>query len=487
MRTALAAPHTAALDAARTAGGNAIDQVLAAATTLIVAYSHQCHLGGDLIAIVREPDGTVHAVLSAGAAPRGVDVDAIRAAHGRMPQQGALPVTVPGIAAGWDTLAGLGATVPLAQHLRAAAALADEGLPVAPDLARAIVNRADAIAADPGLRAVFGSKRAGEILRQPALAASLRAVADDGIRAIYGGAVGERLVAFLRSKGSAMTIEDLAGHEVEITAPLVGEALGATWHVAPPPSAGATFLAMLGGVHDGRLDLDRARAAIAARDALLGDPRAGAIDVAALRGARGPEVAASATVASAAGDTVAMTAVDEEGRAVTLIQSLYMHFGAGLLDPESGIVLHNRGGGFTIEPGHPGCIGGGARPPHTLCPALVHAGDAIVAFGCQGGRAQPQILAQLATAVADPASDLAAAVARPRWVLGGPELGHGAEAILAEPGADAPEEAASDAGIPVVGTGEPTGRVGHVQTARVGPGGLAAGSDPRADGGVLLR
>ena len=201
MRTALAAPHTAALDAARASGGNALDVALAAATTLIVAYSHQNHLGGDLIALVRDPDGTVHAVLSAGAAPVGVDVDAIRAANERMPGQGPHPVTVPGIAAGWDALSKMGATLPLSHHLHAAATLAEEGLPVAPDLARAIVNRQDAIAADPGLSSVFGTAKAGDLLRQPALAASLRTVADDGIAAIYGGPIGERIAAFLASLG----------------------------------------------------------------------------------------------------------------------------------------------------------------------------------------------------------------------------------------------------------------------------------------------
>ena len=140
MSVAIAAPHTAALDAARAAGGNALDRALAMATTLAVVYPHQNALGGDLIALVRDPDGTVRAVLSAGAAPRGVDVGAIRAANDRMPAQGPHPVTVPGIAAGWDALAGLGATVPLADHLRAAAQLAEDGVPVAKDLARALVE-----------------------------------------------------------------------------------------------------------------------------------------------------------------------------------------------------------------------------------------------------------------------------------------------------------------------------------------------------------
>src|SRR5919107_689313 len=169
---------------------------------------------------------------------------------------------------------------------------------------------------------------------------------------------------------------------------------------------------MLAGVEDGRLDLHRTRAANAARDHLLGDPHGGEIDLDALRDARAPEDSGVMASPRASGDTVAMTTVDEEGRAVTLIQSLYAHFGSGLLEPETGIVLHNRGGGFSLEPGHPGCLAPGARPPHTLCPSMVHAGDTVIAFGCQGGRAQPQILAQVAGAVADPSSDLQAGVAR---------------------------------------------------------------------------
>ena len=108
----------------------------------------------------------------------------------------------------------------------------------------------------------------------------------------------------------------------------------------------------------------------------------------------------------------------------------------------------------------------------------------MIAAGCQGGRGQPQFLAQVAADVADPASDLAAAVARPRWAVGqaGPLL----ESVLAEPGAEAPEGEAAEAGLPFERLPPLTGVCGHVQTARIGPDGLSAGSDPRADGGALI-
>jgi len=480
---AIAAPHTAALDAARQAGGNALDLALAAATTLVVAYPHQCQVGGDLIALVREPGGEVRAVLSAGAAPRGVDVAAIRAAHERMPGQGPHAVTVPGIVAGWAALAGMGATQPLDGHLRAAAALAEEGVPVVPGLARAIGERSEAIAGDPGLTAVFGGLREGDVLCQPALAATLRTLADEGIGALYGGPIGERLAAFLRSLGSAMAPEDIAAHQPEVAAPLTAEALGATWHAAPPPSQGATLLALL--APEG-LTLERARRANAARDRHLGDPRMSPVDVDALRGALAPASTGTMPSPRPAGDTVAIAAVDGEGRAVTIIQSLYQHFGAGLLDPETGVILHNRGGAFSLEEGHPGALAPGARPPHTLCPAIVVRDDAVTAIGCQGGRAQPQILAQVAADAADPASDLAAAVARPRWIVGGGDLGRERETVVAEPGAQAPEADAAAASVAFERLPALTGMAGQVQAARLGPAGLSAGSDPRADGGAIV-
>ncbi|MGO4422993.1 gamma-glutamyltransferase, partial [Streptomyces sp. MCAF7] len=158
-RLILAAPHPAALAAARRAaerGGNAVDAALAAAVALTVVYPHQCSLGGDLIALVHSPDGTVRAVLSAGAAAHDVDVDALRAADRRMPAQGPQTVTVPGAVAGWTMLAEAhGTQGALAATLRDAAALAEEGATVSAGLARAVREQSARIAADPGLSALL--------------------------------------------------------------------------------------------------------------------------------------------------------------------------------------------------------------------------------------------------------------------------------------------------------------------------------------------
>jgi gamma-glutamyltranspeptidase len=209
---------------------------------------------------------------------------------------------------------------------------------------------------------------------------------------------------------------------------------------------------------------------------------------------------AGASPPRGSGDTVAITAVDAEGRSVALIQSVFQTFGAGILEPRTGIVLHNRGTAFSLEPGHPAEIGPGRRPPHTLCPLLgeraardeggtAAAVPVRAAIGCQGGSAQPLILSQVAAAALDRDASLDAALAQPRWVVGDRELGYATETVLAEPGAEAilaPELAA--AGAPPLVVGAPReDRCGHVQIARaLEAGKLEAAADPRADGAGVV-
>lgn len=526
---AVAAPHRLAVEAATEAvaeGGNALDAALAAAALLVVAYPHQCALGGDLTALVRDPSGEVTAVLSLGAAPAAVNVGALRAQGERMPKGGALAVTVPGIVAGWRELAGLGATLGLRAPLLRAAAAAADGVEVVPGLERAIAERLEVVLADPGLRSTFTADgeplKAGDELRQPELAATLEALAHDPSQ-MYSGEIAAAIVAFLQEGGSAMTTEDFAAHAAERPEPLTQTEGEVTWWAAPPPSQGATLMALLGeGTRPDAVDqtgdiggegrppagpLARARAAQGARTRLLGDPRGGAIDI---EGMRDPATApAAGGPPRGAGDTVAITAVDDEGRSVALIQSVFQTFGAGLLEPRTGVVLHNRGSHFSLEPGHPAEIGPGRRPPHTLCPLLgerraesaapatdgddaaANAPAVRAAIGCQGGSGQPLILSQVAAAALDPEASLDDALAAPRWVVGDRELGFEAETVLAEPGAEAqlqPELAVAGAPPLMMGAARED-RCGHVQIARVlAAGKLEAAADPRADGvGVVTQ
>lgn len=476
LRVALAAPESAAVEVGRAAGsrgGNALDAALATAAALAVVYPHQCSIGGDLIAMVRTPDGQVRSVLSAGAAAAALDVAGLRASGAtRMPTYGPLSVTTPGIVAGWAAIARLGARLGWDEWLAPAIALARDGVDFSDGLARAIHEEAPRVAADPGLAEVFGRDR----LIQPALADSLEEIAGDW-QSFYTGPLGARLVQGLARLGSPLTDSDLAAHSAEVTEPLTTSAYGASWFAAPPPSQGATLMAVLGSDDLLRDALD----ARLAREALLGDPRTAAVDMDGLllRGAR--DRTPSAMGPPASGDTVAVTAVDTDGTAVTLIQSIFGAFGAGLLDPGTGIVLHNRGSLFSLDPAHPARLTPGSRPPHTLCPTIAIRDDTVLALGSQGGRSQPWILAQVASDALY-GSDLDTIVGHPRWIIGETDL-------VLEPGvpdADRLPSEASSLGLGVTTVPGPHDRAGHVQIARLRGTVLAAASDPRADGGVAI-
>lgn len=520
-QVAFAAPHPAAARAASEvveAGGNAIDAAIAGAAALTVAYPHQCSVGGDLIAMVRPPGGEPRAVLSAGAAAAGTDVAALRAAGDRMPDDGPPPVTVPGVVAGWVALAGLGARLGLDRLLAPAVALARNGVPVSAGLHRAVRDGLARVRADAGLSALLlrpdGSPvREGDLLVQPALADTLEA-AGAGWAAFY-----PRLLDGLRRLGSSLTETDFAAHRAEVAAPLSATVGGVTWFVAPPPSQGATLLAILSG-SEGRGAggvLRVAQEARTRRDALLGDPRTGPIDLdGLLDGPRTEPVGVDSAIEEAgretartepanpgsaiegagrempepSGDTVAVTAVGVDGTAVSLIQSVFQSFGAGVLDPVSGAVLHNRGSAFKLDPAHPGRITPGSRPPHTLCPTLALAdGDAtVVALGCQGGYSQPWILAQVARDLLA-ADDPQAVLTRPRWIIESPGSGRTVATLVLEPGvpgAGSLRATADRLGLAAAEVDGPHDRAGHVQAARLRGAELAAASDVRADGQAAI-
>lgn len=495
MTVALAAPHAAAVEAGRSAvaaGGNALDAALAAAVMLTVVYPHQCAVGGDLIALVRHPDGATTAVVAAGTAPAAVAEAA--AEWSEVPRAGAGSVTVPGILAGWRAIAAQGAALPLADAFEAAAVVADAGTPVSAGLARALVSRADAIAADAGLRAVF--TRAGEPLTegdalvQPALARSLRRLAVDPDD-FYTGDIARSLVRTLRADAGTHTVDDFAAYRPQVVPALSETIDGAEWSVAPPPSVGIVLLGVAAASDRDPGDAALLEASVRgahARGAHLGDPLAGPIDLDALLALEG-RLPGGPGEPRPQGDTAAVVATDDEGWSVTIVQSVYQTFGSGLLDPETGILLHNRGSAFSLDPASPAALRPGARPPHTLTPAIIDRGEVTVVAGCQGGRAQPWILAQLLPDSTDPATDLDELLARPRWVIGDRDLGHDRLTLVTEPGApDAVVERAEALGLGLAAFPGPADEAGHVQLVRrIATAGVRdAASDPRADGVAVL-
>jgi gamma-glutamyltranspeptidase len=520
---AVSTPHVLASQAAADVlrvGGTAVDGALAAATVLAVVYPNQCSLGGDLIALVGTPDGEAHVVNGSGRAPAAVDVDALRQRYPHLPVDGALAVTVPGVVDGWHELARRFGRRPVPAALAVAAGLAREGVPVSAGLARDLAREAGRIAADPGLAQVLMADgrvlTAGQTLRQSRLADTLEVVAADP-RAFYAGEIAASIVGTLREHGSAMTVDDFATHHGTVTEPLTAAFGSAEYLSSGDNTQGGFFLAGLRVVEIlaarlGRaLDplgpdagvLARVFARLAAeRDVRLGDrgPDDGwsTSDTVAERladdilTAAGPARAAPGRKPS--GDTVAIVAADAEGQWACLIQSVFHAFGAGLLDPGTGVLLHNRGAAFGLRPGSAGELAGGRRPPHTLMPVLVRAaaGGFVGAHGTMGGRAQPQIHTHLALHLALGRS-ASAAVEAPRWIVGQMEAGPaGTPVVQVESDVpDAARAALADTGLPAQILAARDDGAGHAQVVRAVPGlGAAAGrlcaaSDPRADGAAL--
>ena len=463
---ALACPErtaTLAGEDAFAAGGNALDAALTAATTLAVTYPHMCGAGGDLFAVVRLPDGRVRSVNASGPAARAADAHEQRRRGPVMPLDGPDPITVPGAVAGWAHLHALGARRAWAETLAPAVALARDGFPITTSLADALAEaRLDGLPSPP----------AGAPLRQPALARTLAAIAEHGARELYEGDTGERLAAGLQRAGSRIDAADLAGFAPEETAPLTAPFRGLTLHTSPPNSSGVLLLQALtelGDDDDPGTLATLLRKGMERRAALLADPRAVPFDP----GSWLRDAAPGATGTPPSGDTVAIVAADDDGLAVSLIQSLFDSFGSRVREPETGIVLHNRGAWFSLAPGHPNELAGGKRPAHTLLPVVAERdGELAGVLGTMGGFAHAQFLAQVLLRIL--AGDgPQAAVAAPRWVVDG-------GTVAAEPGIEhAPFE---DAGLRVAGLPPHTDDVGHVQAVWRTGDRLAAGTDPRADG-----
>jgi oxamate amidohydrolase len=497
---AIATPHAAATRAGLRAfehGGSAVDAALAAAAVLTVVYPHQTSIGGDLWALVARPGEPVLCVNGSGAAPIGVDVEAVRARFEEIPDAGPVPVTVPGVVAAWETLAHHGARLGLAAAIAPALELAADGIAVSRSLAAGIRSRLAQVDGDVGLRALFTEDGRplgeGEIVRQPALARSLERITAEGSGAFYRGAVGAAFVAGLRRLGSPMTEDDLARHETLLPEPLETTSNGLRLLTAPPNSQGFLLLELVAMLGLGGVDpLDAVEAALLAaadRDAYLGDPETSRPPLERLLDpvhapARLGESADGLDPVAAGGDTVAVTAIDGEGCAVSLIQSVFQLFGASILEPETGIVCHNRGRGFSLRSGAPNELRPGARPAHTLLPLLVLRADEVVAaVGTMGGRAQPQILFQILPGVLAPEQPLVETLAVGRWVTGAADLGFEAPTVALEEHADDEVAERLAAGrLPLARIPRHDERAGHAQVVRVSGSGLEAASDPRSDG-----
>ncbi|MDQ4106704.1 MAG: gamma-glutamyltransferase family protein, partial [Actinomycetota bacterium] len=467
-------------------------------------------MGGDAFLLHYEAaTGRVSGASGSGRAPRSATIEKLRdRGMEEMPERGGLTVTVPGAVRLWEDAANSLGRLPLARSLEPAYELAEEGYPVSEIVARYweinewVLRRTEAAA-----QTFLPEDRppaAGEVFRQPALARTLAAVAERGADAFYTGEMARSLAHAVQETGGYLSEEDLEDHETAWVEPISTDYRGVRVYEIPPPGQGIAALQMLNILEGFKLaDLDPLGAdrihleveakKLAYRDLhdRIGDPEFADVPTeellsrehaAKLREEISPRAAASAEP-SLGDDTTYLCAVDAEGNGCSFINSLYMGFGSGVVAPETGVCLQNRGKAFRLDPGHPNALFPGKRPLHTIIPGLAtRDGSLWATFGVMGGPMQPQGHAQLLANLLDYGMSPQEAVDQARHfhndgkLLVEGRVPEGEIARLREMGHEA--EAGPDYAIPA----------GGAQLIRILENGVrACGSDPRKDGCALAQ
>jgi gamma-glutamyltranspeptidase/glutathione hydrolase len=449
LRGMVTAPHhlasQAGLDILKD-GGTAVEACVAVAACLAVVYPHMTGIGGDGFWLIAEPDGRTHAIDACGAAAAKAD-PSLYAGHDAIPWRGSLAAnTVAGTISGWAAaLAGDAGTLPLERLLRDAIALAEGGVAVTRGGAEIAIAKGPELRIQPGAWAAIFEPEGrplaeGDILRQPELARTLRALVRDGLGDFYTGALAAAIAADLAALGSPVSAADLASHCATTPAPLSVGITGARLFNMTPPTQGLAALLIL-ALFD-RLPADTTESfdhvhglveatkqAFLVRDVHVGDPAYMGIDPQALLDDSAALDAMAARIdpsralpwpqPSQLGDTTWFAAADARGQVVSCIQSTYFEFGSGLVLPGTGITWQNRGASFRLVEHGWNALSPGRKPFHTLNPALARFEDGrVMAYGTMGGEGQPQTQAALFSRYARFGVPLQEAVTRPRWLLG---------------------------------------------------------------------
>ncbi len=424
------------------AGGTAADAAVAAVATQCVVEPHMTGIGGDCFCLVAKPDSPIWGYNGSGRAAaaarsevlfgQGVRAIAPTSVHA---------VTVPGAVDAWSAVLEAHGRFGLDRVLQAAIRYAENGFPVASRVASDWALAVELLRADTAASRHFlvdgEAPGAGDVMRFPALAATLKTIAARGPKAFYREAATD-IIATLTPRGSWLALEDFARHRGETAGPIVSSYRGLDVAELPPNGQGLTALVLLNtlesfdlapldphGPERLHIALEAARLAYGVRDAHVADPAfmriaatslidkgfarhlAGRID----RSKR-EKLPPAPTPGS---DTVYVTVVDRDRMAVSFINSLYYAFGSGIATEKTGIMLHNRGACFVTDPAHPNCIGPSKRPMNTIIPALgLREGRCELSFGVMGGSYQAMGHAHFVTNLVDYGMDVQAAIDSPR-------------------------------------------------------------------------
>jgi gamma-glutamyltranspeptidase/glutathione hydrolase len=425
-------------------GGTAVDAAIAANAMLGVVEPMSCGLGGDLFAQVWDAAaGRVFGLDASGRAPQRASLSALTSRGlSHMPGNGPLSWTIPGAVAGWDALRSRFGAMPLTDLLEPAAVTAEEGFAVSEVIASFWHGAEELLRERPESARTFlpqgRAPRAGEVVRNPDLARSYREIASEGRDAFYRGRIAQTLAAYSEASGALLTADDLARCEAKWVDPISTTFRGVEVLELPPPGQGLTVLQML-NLLDGddlaalgpdspdywHLFVEAKKVAYADRARWYADPDFASVPLERLRSkeyARERRKLINPRRASAdiqpgfpGSDTVYVAAVDGKRNCCSLIQSIYHHFGSGLVPPGLGFAMQSRGGGFSLDPSSPNRIEGGKRPFHTIIPALVlRGGRPWFVFGVMGADMQPQGQVQVLVNMLDFGMTVQAAGEAPR-------------------------------------------------------------------------
>ncbi|QYX56478.1 gamma-glutamyltransferase family protein [Roseovarius sp. SCSIO 43702] len=423
-------------------GGNAMDAAIAGAILLGMCEPHMTGIGGDCFVLWSRPGEGASAFNGSGTTPAAASAAALREqGHDTVPLSTPDAVTIPGAIEAFCTLSETQGKLGLDRILAPAIHYADAGVPVAPRVAHDWPE-AGKVLQGHGRSHFLRDGRAlvtGDIFRAPGQAEVLRRVAKDGASAFYEGEVAEDMLTALQAMNGVHTAADFAGQKGFATAPVRGSYKGTEIIQHPPNGQGPTAILMLNilshfdlaaldplGSERLHLEAEATKLAYDARNRILADPDhtarlefmladetaaklAGLIDPARV-------IAAAAPLTEAVHrDTVYITTVDADRMAVSLIYSIFHGFGSGIASEKFGILMQNRGAGFTLEEGHPNEMAGGKRPMHTIIPGMLgRGGEVTMPFGVMGGAYQPAGHARFATNLVDYGMDPQQAIDAPR-------------------------------------------------------------------------
>jgi gamma-glutamyltranspeptidase / glutathione hydrolase len=422
-------------------GGNAVDAILATAITLTVVEPTSNGIGSDAFCILW--DGKkLHGLNASGRSPAGWNLKRFEGKQ-TMPQRGWESVTVPGAVSAWVELSNKFGRLPFADLFEPAICYASDGYMVTPTIARLWANQVPELKSQPGFAEAFMPRgrapQPGEKFSFPDQARTLQRIAETKGAAFYRGEIAEKIAAYAKQHGAALTLDDLASHTLDWVEPIGINYRGYTLHEIPPNGQGIAALMALGilenfdvaalpvdSVESLHLQLEAMKLAFADIYEHVSDPQTMRLKPAALldkrylkerakqidlKKARVPEFGQPGK-----GGTVYLTAADESGMMVSYIQSNYSGFGSGIVVPGTGVSLQNRGYGFSVRPDHCNVVAPRKRPFHTIIPGFVTCNGApLMSFGVMGGSMQAQGHTQMMVRLVDYHQNPQAAADAPRW------------------------------------------------------------------------